>query len=266
MWCPGRVGRIPSKQVETLLHEIYGIYNRSWLHPLRNAIAAVTGWYFGADIQEAISRSKAANAMLGRVCACTIPIECRKNNILFIHIPRCGGMSVTTVLYGHFRDHHTAAFFRNVDRAFFSSAFKFALVRDPITRALSSYKYILNKGTADLALDRGWQIKTKHIKTLDHYIGFLEENSSHLHKLEYIMRPQVHFVLDGDGKLLVNKLFRIESDMGAVNSLIRSWGFTEVPHINATPAIDVQLNHGQIERLSALYSADMCLYEGLAVC
>jgi len=172
-------------------------------------------------------------------------------------------MSVTKVLYGHVRDHHTAAFFRNVDRAFFSSAFKFALVRDPILRALSCYKYILNKGTPDMVLHTAWQIKTKHIKTLDHYIGFLEENSSRLSQLDYIMRPQVHFVLDVDGKLLVDKLFRLERDMGAVNSLFRSWGLSEVPHINATPVTDLQLNYRQVDRLSALYAADMRLYEGL---
>lgn len=247
-----------------MLHEIYGLYNKPPLHYIRRVVWGATGWYFGADIQEAIARSKVANAALGGICACTVPEECRKNNILYVHVPRCGGLSVTKALYGHFRDHHTALFFRNVDRAFFASAFKFAIVREPIGRALSGYKFILNKGTADLALDRGWQIITKHIKTLDHYIGFLEEHSPRLHQLEYIMRPQVHFVTDEDGKLLVDKLFRLECDMEAVNSLFRSWGLTEVPHVNATPATSFRLDERQAERLSVLYAADVRMCEQLA--
>ncbi len=251
-------------RAEPLLHKLYYLYGNPRLHLLRRTVSAVAGCYFWTDIQDVIARSQTRKAALGRLCECTIPSECRKNNILFIHVPRCGGTSISTAIYGYVRDHHPASYFRNVDHAFFLSAFKFAVIRDPILRALSAYKCILNKGAADVALDRGWQLKTKHIKTLDNYIGFLEENSSRLHQLDFIMRPQVHFVLDTNGELLVDKLFRLEIDMEAINSLFRSWGLCEVPHLNAAPPIDLKPDHRQIDRLAALYAADVRLYKDLA--
>jgi hypothetical protein len=255
-------GIAKSPQARIGLHEIYYLYGNPRLHFLRRTVSALTGCYYWTDIQEAIAASQTLRAALGRLCECTIPSECRKNGILFIHVPRCGGMSISTAIYGHFRDHHSASYFKNIDHEFFSAAFKFALVRDPILRALSAYKFILKKGATDMALDRGWQIKTKHIKTIDHYIGFLEENSSRLHQLDFIMRPQGHFILDSNGKLLVNKLFRMESDMAALSSLIRSWGLANIPRINATPAMRLELNHRQTDRLAALYADDVRLYEG----
>jgi hypothetical protein len=242
---------------------IYGIYNSPRLHLLRKTVAAKTGLCYWGDIQEAIARSRLLRALLGRMCGCTIPAECKRRNILFIHIPRCGGISVSNALYGNIRDHQTASYFRNVDTEFFSLAFKFALVRHPVARALSAFKYLLNNGARDMAFDPGWQLKTKHISTLDQYLSFLEENFSRLDQLDYVMRPQAQFVLDGDGILLVDKLFRLERDMEALNDLFRSWGLPRVPHMNATPPIQLRPDQRQTDRILALYAADLRMYEAL---
>ena len=132
---------------------------------------------------------------------------------------------------------------------FFLLAFKFALVRHPLARALSAFKYLSDKGTADTSLDPGWQLKTKHISSLDQYISFVEENSAfveensaRLHQLDYVMRPQVPFILDEDGNVLVDKLLRLERAMEALNELFQSWGLPRVPHINASRAANIRLN------------------------
>lgn len=246
------------------LSKLYGLYNLPALHPLRGALWSAKGWYFGSDIQEAVAKSKMTNAVLRILARCKIPAECRENNVLFIHIPRCGGLSISKVLYGHFRDHHTAAFFRKVDHEFFRSAFKFAVIRHPAARAISAYCHTLNKGSADIIFDRGWQLKTKHVKTFDDYIEFLEQNSWRLHQLDFVMRPQAYFISDDKGNVLIENLFRLEKDMGAVNSLLQSLGLPQAPHTNASRATEVRLTRRQSDRILALYAADLRMYEGLS--
>ena len=236
------------------------IYDWPRLHWLRRTVAAATGCYYWNDVKEAIARSP-----LRRVAVWLggdgIPHQCRGSGILFIHVPRCAGMSISARLYGGIRDHHAASYFRDVDPGFFTSAFTFAVVRDPILRAISAYKFVLNRGAADMELDWGWQRRTAHIRTLDQYLDFLEENRSRLHQLDYVMRPQAAFICDADGRPLVDRLFRLERDMDGLNAMLRRWGLPEVPHINATPRRTIAIDAAQIRRLRWLYAADHRLYE-----
>ncbi len=236
------------------------LYDWPRLHYFRRAVAALTGCYYWNDVKEAIAASplRRVAGWLGRD---GIPSQCRASNILFIHVPRCAGMSISARLYGGIRDHHAASYFRNVDPAFFAEAFTFAVVRDPILRAISAFKFVLNKGAADMELDWGWQRLTAHIHTLDQYLDFLEENRDRLDRLDYVMRPQAAFLCDADGRPLVDRLFRLERDMEGLNAMLRRWGLPEVPHINATPRRTVAIDAGQIRRLRRLYDADTRLYE-----
>jgi hypothetical protein len=98
---------------------------------------------------------------------------------------------------------------------------------------------------------------------LDQYISFLAENSACLHQLDYVMRPQVPFILDEDGNVLVDRLFRLERDMEALNELFQSWGLPRVPHINASRAANIGLDQRQIDRILALYAEDLPMYASL---
>ena len=92
---------------------------------------------------------------------------CKDRNIIFVHIPKCGGSSVEDVLWsdvgsrspdqlwmGFVRpmfnkyqtgglQHLTAHYIKQeVGDQFFNSSFKFAVVRNPIHSIVSQFKYI----------------------------------------------------------------------------------------------------------------------------
>ena len=77
----------------------------------------------------------------------------RKNNYIFFHIPKCGGTSMSDILPNkeivknientHFTYFETKyAFDVNGETDIFNKSNKFALVRNPIDRVVSLFKYI----------------------------------------------------------------------------------------------------------------------------
>ncbi|HXW71462.1 MAG TPA: hypothetical protein VEK34_08480 [Methylocella sp.] len=101
-------------------------------------------------------------------------------------------------------------------------------------------------------------------KPLDDYIGFLEDNEAYLARLDFVMRPQFCFVLDPAGKQLVDRLFRLETDLDDLNKLLHSSGKRNIPTLNTTPAMDIKCRQRQIDRLAAIYAADRRLYESVS--
>jgi len=62
---------------------------------------------------------------------------------IFIHIPKTAGISVKRALFGGIkRDHIKLKYFEAYDEAKYASYFKFAIVRNPYDRLVSSYFYI----------------------------------------------------------------------------------------------------------------------------
>lgn len=183
---------------------------------------------------------------------------------IFVHIPKCGGTSVESILFEHaertpenfwmggiggkgkfrkavFRyvlreprpvlnryqtgglQHLTALQIRHaMGRETFNQYYRFAVVRHPLRRSLSQYRYMRER--KDLMEWIG-------METGDSFRVFLEKTYTRAHTQ---WAPQINFVNDHLGNCLVNDVVKLEEIDSRMDEVFAKIGLPprEIPHLN----------------------------------
>jgi hypothetical protein len=160
-------------------------------------------------------------------------IVSRKNNYIFFHIPKCGGTSISEILPNKEKVRlieHThltylqakKVFEENNESYFFDDCKKMAVVRNPMDRAISLYKYI--KKHTDHHL---------HNRLINHsftqFCYFLKNIGD-----ESITSCFNHLCNDNgiiDGNIKIIKLETINHDLDELSELV-GCKINKIPHIN----------------------------------
>ncbi len=97
-----------------------------------------------------------------------IPSPYRRSGILFVHIPKAAGSTLTLNLFGTRLGHRTLESFWKADPEFTENAFKFAFVRHPYLRFVSAYRYLSRGGisTHDAAYLEQFPREFRSLRTL----------------------------------------------------------------------------------------------------
>lgn len=132
--------------------------------------------------------------------------------VIFIHIPKNGGTTIEEHMGYHTSIHSTAAEMRDINTIEYDKALSFAVLRHPLDRAMSMYRYAKNGGNQGHH-DR---IKFAWVKNLT-FSDFVEAVAF---RRELNFAPQSYFVLDPQqhqqqqqqpGHVLVDMLLCIEN-------------------------------------------------------
>jgi Sulfotransferase family len=192
-----------------------------------------------------------------------IPEGMRARNLIFVHVPRVAGTSITRALYGEgCIHHHSMRYFRALDPGFTQSADSFALLRDPFERFASAYAFVRAGGTALSRLSDAFLRQTADIASVDDYLSFLEGRGPL--DLDFVMRPQSWFVCDLRTAIpLVKDLFVLGEDGAALAAYLARHKVGELPWINRAPRAALMLGAGQRRRIERLYAADFALIESV---
>ena len=75
-----------------------------------------------------------------------IPASFRRQNIIFIKIPKCAGTSISINLFGYGVSHKHLQLYWEKDPEFVQNAFKFSFVRHPYLRLWSAYNFLKRGG------------------------------------------------------------------------------------------------------------------------
>jgi hypothetical protein len=214
------------------------------------------GVYYQEDILDRFSRLApiAIRAMAPRVLA-----GARRRNLIFLHVPRTGGTSISYALYGsHCIQHHRAACLKAMAPQFWNATASFAVVRDPIERFASSYTFVRAGGTQSCRLSEVFRAETAHIRCVDDYLSFIEERT--VFELDFVMRPQSWFVCDPESGLpLVRRLFLYDRDQVSLLAYLRPHGINVLPWLNRSLRIPLVLSRRQKLRVEKIYEADLGL-------
>lgn len=141
-----------------------------------------------------------------------------KHKCIFVHVPKTGGTSIEiTKLFDDQREatgeyvggHTTALEFQEQFPAEFKDYFKFAFVRNPFDRLVSAFLY-LNKGGTTKG-DK--EVFEKHLIRYNGNFSLFCRNFLSRESIQAVthLRPQVDYVCDQNGTVLVNFLGKLEN-------------------------------------------------------
>lgn len=196
---------------------------------------------------------------------------------IFIHIPKCGGTSIENIIWPHPEDriesnlwmgfisefhnkyqtgglqHLLARQIRNeVGLGVFESFYKFAIVRNPWDRIVSQFAYMQSR--PDLMNFVGMQPKTE----FKNYLRLIK-------KRQHVQwKPQLDFILDDDGTLLVDRICRLECLENDLNEIFDVLGVCrdrdKTTHANRSKRESIDHyypDQESIEMVRDIYSKDI---------
>ena len=219
---------------------------------------------FGAWYEEDIyDNFCAALPCAMRLLGHRIPAAMRARNLIFVHVPRVAGTSITRALYGEGCIHHySMRYYRALDPGFAQSADSFAVLRDPFERFASAYAFVRAGGTGLSRLSDVFLRQTADVVSVDDYLCFLEGRGPL--DLDFVMRPQSWFVCDPVTQAcLVKNLFVLDEDSGALSAYLEPHKIGALPWINRAPRPPLALTASQRRRIERLYACDFALLESV---
>ncbi|GBQ20488.1 hypothetical protein AA103193_1396 [Tanticharoenia sakaeratensis NBRC 103193] len=178
--------------------------------------------------------------------------DIRKRGVLFIHVPKNAGTSISSILYGRSMRHETIRYYRHADRRLDMPSF--AIWREPVERFCSAFDFVRNGGGRNVRLDPTFARRYAGFQTVDDALDHLEQVSSP-YRMDYVFRPQSWFVCDSDGRLAVDMLFSLR-DVAALPQRIEALRDHAIPHLNTTARSAQTITTAQRRRIERLYGAD----------
>ncbi|HEV2363401.1 MAG TPA: sulfotransferase family 2 domain-containing protein [Caulobacteraceae bacterium] len=234
-----------------------------WRRAAVDAALSLTGVLFADDLWELWARtppilrdSPLAGYARSRMRR-HLPRRARDRGIVFIHVPKTGGTSMAQAIYGRGAGHATALFWRAADPKVFIAAESFAMLRDPIDRFVSAYRYIRN--AAEVPLNQRAREFAARMRTADDVISVLEGSSDWA--VPKVFRPQHLFVCDAAGRQMVSRLFLVGEDDENLRQHLDRYGVAEPQRLNRSRGRRPQLTRRQIARLEMLFAKDFSLID-----
>ena len=122
------------------------------------------------------------------------------NKTIFVHIPKCAGVSVNKALFGNLGGGHTSlnGYTMVFEPKYLAEYFKFTVVRNPWDRLVSTYFFLKKGGFGEN--DRRWfEQELMEFKDFDDFVkNWLNRNN--IWKT-HLFRPQYHYMFEYRNKV-----------------------------------------------------------------
>lgn len=181
---------------------------------------------------------------------------------IFIHIPKTAGSSISNVLLGGPRGNPHAAYseYERINPRKFREYFKFAFVRNPWDRLVSSYFYLRDTDPRT----QTWSLHEREVARFPDFASFVRGWLSEANIRPTVhLRPQHTFICDADLRLRVDFVGRVETITEDFRAVCERLGVAaELQRTN-------QSNHRPYaeyytaelrERVAAVYADDIAIF------
>ncbi len=182
----------------------------------------------------------------------------KKMNCIFVHVPKSAGISVSQGLFGSRAGGHLPLsyylWFYGPKR--FDASFKFAFVRNPVSRVLSAYQFLKSGGLNEH--DAEWAAKyVAPYKTFEEFVYKALSQPEVQRSLHF--RPQTEFLRDPrTGRVGVDFMGKVE-DMATGFKIVcdRLGKSCDLPHINRQRSEKEEVvSRGGSDLIQRLYKND----------
>jgi len=178
---------------------------------------------------------------------------------LFIHIPKCAGLAVSSALYGNYGAGHKsiAEYQQSLSHADFSNYFKFSIVRNPWDRFVSAF-YFLKKGGMANQHDLLWQEKISSFSSPQELINdelMVDAVKNCIH-----FKPQKALLMDLRGKLGVDFIGCFESlaeDLTHIGAILGKNVNLESKNSTKHPNYKTLFDENSKNKLAKYYAEDI---------
>lgn len=158
-----------------------------------------------------------------------ISLQKRSGKFVFIHIPKCGGTSLTEAIGQSIKLHDTATERRDkLGQERWDQLYKFSTVRHPYDRVASFYSF--SKNTHYVR-----QSQIGELELSDWVRAAFRDKDPRYHFSLRSLAPCTRWITDDDGNLMVDDVYKLEEIDDAWPELRKKTGLTtKLPHRNAT--------------------------------
>jgi hypothetical protein len=219
--------------------------------------------HYLANLSNAIAHRRGLSplwaASLGRRTISAIS----RARVLFIHVPKAGGTSISKCLYGRNLPHYSASFYRAVFPAETAGLPSFAVIRHPVERLLSAYAFLRNGGTDLMACDFHDRRRMGDLSLIDAVVDRLYAARADLSSLPSAFRRQCDYIVGDDDSIIVDRLFSLDNTSGFPPELGRWLGIPRLPRINATRSESSPISQASRHKVEEIYARDFSLYRTL---
>ncbi|MDB5736570.1 MAG: hypothetical protein JWO65_238 [Sphingomonas bacterium] len=185
----------------------------------------------------------------------------REAGLLFVHVPKAAGMSISAALYGDQIKHASIRLSRHLDPALRTLP-SFAVLRDPAERFLSAYRYARVGGSANNEVAEPFRTLYRDFRSIDDALDHVAAAKGP-YAVDHIFRPQRWYVTDRKGRVAVDRLIAME-EIARLPLLVPGFPSAPLPELNrSAPTHAESLTRAQIARLRGLYAGDYWLWAGI---
>ena len=134
----------------------------------------------------------------------------KKHGCIFIHVPKAAGVSVNKAIYGRPLGHFYARDIHSLCSTTFNSLFTFSVVRHPVDRLYSAYRFARQGGTDVMGMSNpDFYINHPDFISFEKFVtSWLKKQD--LSKIDGVFRPQYLYLFDDSKNLLVDKFYKLE--------------------------------------------------------
>jgi hypothetical protein len=180
----------------------------------------------------------------------------RASRLLFIHVPKNAGTSICDRLYGAQMKHCSALYYARVAPDLLALP-SFALVRDPVDRFLSAFRYARAGGTRHRTISEPFRGRYGSFRSIDDAIEHLASARSPF-DVDHVFRPQSWYLLDARGRPAVDRLIPYER-IGEIGRRLGREELDTLPEWNRSGETGERPTARQLDFLCRFYEADFAL-------